>query len=195
MATASGRERQLTPEDIRRSLFPTDAKCIPTQGFTQSAVLLPLFRKDGSFHVLFTKRTERVEHHKGHISFPGGRYDREDPDLVNTALREVFEEIGVRPSDVQVLGSLDACNTASSSFTIMPFVGLIPHPYPFVVNRNEVDSLIEVPVSTLLDPGCCEERPGEFFNKPQYFYHCGEHVIWGATARILRQFLDITFAG
>jgi 8-oxo-dGTP pyrophosphatase MutT (NUDIX family) len=173
----------------KRSIIVTDVPLAP------AAVLLPLYHKEGEYHILFTKRTEKVEHHKGQICFPGGTLHPEDQSLLATALRETFEEIGVRPLDVEILGQLDNMGTVSSSFLITPFVGLIPYPYEFVVNSDEIEEVVEVPISALLDKGNYREefQIHQGKNHLVCFYQYQGKVIWGATARILKQFLDLVF--
>ena len=160
--------------------------------FSHAAVLVPLFQKEGDCHLLFTRRSEEVKYHKGEISFPGGMVDEEDKELINTALREADEEIGVKESDVQVLGVLDDIVTITE-FIVTPIVGLFPYPYPFKVSEAEIAELIEVPLASLIDENNFSER--EIFRGGQkevvYAYQYGEHIIWGATARILNQFLDL----
>ena len=160
--------------------------------FSHAAVLVPLFQKGGDCHLLFTKRSEEVKYHKGEISFPGGVVDEEDLELINTALREAYEEIGLKESDVQIIGVLDDIVTITE-FIVTPIVGLFPYPYPFKVSEAEIVELIEVPLASLLDEDCFSER--EIFrggrNEGVYAYQYGKHIIWGATARILKQFLDL----
>ena len=162
---------------------------------TSAAVLLPLYEKDGELYIVFTKRPETMQHHKGQIVFPGGKCHDDDASHRDTALREAFEEIGLRPEDVEVLGELDKMCTASSNFLITPFVGLIPHPYEFTVSEDEIDELIEIPVSALLDENNYYEKLQEFHGAPYLgsFFDYEGRVIWGATAKILRQFLDLVF--
>ena len=159
----------------------------------KSAVLLPIYYKQGQYYILFTKRTETVQNHKGQISFPGGAYQDGDRTLVNTTLRECAEEIGLMTDKVEVLGELDDIATLTSGYIISPFVALIPWPYQFKVDREEVEEIIEVSISVLMDKGCWHEETeiidGETVTS--HFYHYQGEVIWGATARILNQFLDI----
>ena len=160
--------------------------------FSHAAVLVPLFKKGDGCHLLFTKRSDQVKHHKGEISFPGGVVDEEDLELINTALREAHEEIGLKQNDVQIIGILDDIVTITE-FIVTPIVGLFPYPYPFKVSEVEIAELIEVPLSSLLHKECFSER--EIIRGGQkeivYAYQYGDHIIWGATARILKQFLDL----
>jgi 8-oxo-dGTP pyrophosphatase MutT (NUDIX family) len=177
---------------IRNLLSSRERRVIEHPPFSHAAVLVPLFKKGEDCHLLFTKRSEEVKYHKGEISFPGGVVDEDDSELINTALREAHEEIGLKESDVQILGVLDDIVTVTE-FIVTPIVGLLPYPYPFKVSEAEIAELIEVPLSFLLDENCFSER--EIFrggqNEIVYNYQYGHHIIWGATARILKQFLDL----
>jgi 8-oxo-dGTP pyrophosphatase MutT (NUDIX family) len=160
--------------------------------FSHAAVLVPLFKKGDGCHLLFTKRSDQVKHHKGEISFPGGVVDEEDLELINTALREAHEEIGLKQNDVQIIGILDDIVTITE-FIVTPIVGLFPYPYPFKVSEVEIAELIEVPLSSLLREKSFSEkeiiRGGQ--KEAVYAYEYEKHIIWGATARILKQFLDL----
>jgi len=179
-------------DQIRNLLSSRQRRVIEHPPFSHAAVLVPLFQKEGDCHLLFTRRSEEVKYHKGEISFPGGMVDEEDKELINTALREADEEIGLKESDVQVLGVLDDIVTITE-FIVTPIVGLFPYPYPFKVSEAEIAELIEVPLASLIDKNNFSER--EIFRGGQkevvYAYQYGEHIIWGATARILNQFLDL----
>jgi len=179
-------------EQIRNTLSSRKRKVIEHPPFSHAAVLVPLFQKDGDCHLLFTKRSQEVKYHKGEISFPGGVVDEEDLELINTALREADEEIGLKESDVQIIGVLDDIVTITE-FIVTPIVGLFSYPYSFKVSEVEIAELIEVPLASLLDKDCFSER--EIFRGGQreivFAYQYGEHIIWGATARILKQFLDL----
>lgn len=179
-------------EKIKERLACRDKACIDDPGLTRAAVLIPLFKKEGEYHVLLTRRTETVRHHKGQISFPGGRQDRGET-LETTALREAKEEMGIQEKDVRILGELDDMCTVASDFCISPFVGLIPYPYPFEINRREIQEVIEIPLSALLDERKFREELTERKGQPFHvcFYEHGTHVIWGATAGILKQLMDL----
>ena len=158
-----------------------------------SAVLVPLLTINGAYHILLIRRSQQVEHHKGEISFPGGVCEKDDGSFEKTALRETLEEIGVQPDDVAVLGMLDDMETVSTRYRVTPVVGVIPHPYSFTLCANEVDEIITVPVSHLLHEANGREEPvlrqGKSYTG--YVYHYKDYVIWGATARILKNFLAL----
>ena len=179
-------------EKIKDILACRDKACIDEPGLTRAAVLIPLFKKEGEYHVLLTRRTDTVRHHKGQISFPGGRQD-EGEDPRTTALREAREEVGIQEEDVRILGELDDMCTVATDFCISPLVGLIPYPYPFKISRQEIEEVIEVPLSALLDESKFHEELSERKGQPFHvcFYEHGKHVIWGATARILKQLMDL----
>jgi 8-oxo-dGTP pyrophosphatase MutT (NUDIX family) len=179
-------------DQIRNALSARQRRVIEHPPFSHAAVLVPLFKKGADCHILFTKRSDEVKYHKGEISFPGGVADEEDLELIDTALREAHEEIGLKESDVQIIGILDDIVTITE-FIVTPIVGLFSYPYPFKVSAREISELIEVPLSHLLDGNSFSER--EIFRGSQkevvYTYQYGRHTIWGATARILKQFLDL----
>lgn len=180
-------------EKLSRILAERDVIRDFDSGNTPSAVLMPIFFNNGQYHLLFIQRTERVKTHKGQISFPGGAYEEEDGTLLNTALRETHEEVGVIPADVQILGELDDMATAGGNYTITPFVGVIPYPYTFKLDDWETEELILVPIPALQDKKCFSEGTTIVNGKEveTYFYQYGKKIIWGATARILKQFLEI----
>lgn len=162
------------------------------KNFRPSAVLVPVFEKDGEDYLLFTKRNQKVRHHKGEICFPGGTYDKRDHFLLNTALRETEEEIGLKAEDVLILGELDDLITPTY-FRINPFVARIPYPYPFQMNEKEIESLIEIPLAHFQDESHLEIKKmsveGDEVEIP--FYYWENHTIWGATGRIVRQLIHI----
>jgi 8-oxo-dGTP pyrophosphatase MutT (NUDIX family) len=179
-------------DQLRNLLSSRQRGVIEHLPFSHAAVLVPLFQKDGECHLLFTKRSDQVKYHKGEISFPGGMVDEDDSELEKTALREAFEEIGLKEQDVQIIGVLDDIVT-TTEFIVTPIVGFFPYPYPFLVSEVEIAELIEVPLASLLNEDSFSERrifrDGQ--NEMVFAYQYGRHIIWGATARILKQFLDL----
>jgi 8-oxo-dGTP pyrophosphatase MutT (NUDIX family) len=162
-------------------------------GRRRAAVLLPLYRHNGDYGLIFTQRSHTVPHHRGQIAFPGGGYEPADTSLQATALRESCEEIGLQTHHVQVLGQLDDLLTSNSNYLVRPFVGLIPFPYPFTIDPRETALIIEVPLRFLTqnNPPAQELRPYEGRQVQSFFFDYGEHIIWGATARIVKQFIDL----
>ena len=158
-----------------------------------SAVLVPIFTKSGERHILFIKRSQEVEDHKGEISFPGGLWEESDETIEKTALREALEEIGIHPTDVKILGLLDDMKTTSTNYRVTPIVGVIPHPYPFAINRVEVDEIIEIPINHLMEKGNSGQETitrSEVTYTGQ-IYRYKHHLIWGATARILSNLFEV----
>ena len=157
-----------------------------------AAVFLLFYMRNGRGHVLFNKRTETVEHHKGEISFPGGAKDPEDSNFLETALRETEEEMGIRPQDVTLLGQLDDVATRSR-YGVKVFVGTIPYPYTFRPSADEIAEVLEIPFDFLCSPQNLrhEVRWDEGQPVPGYCYVYGEHLIWGATAKIVHQFVEL----
>ncbi|MBI4589812.1 MAG: CoA pyrophosphatase, partial [Candidatus Rokubacteria bacterium] len=179
---------------VEAALADRRRRVVDAEDLIPAAVLLLLTNRGGP-HVLFAKRTERVAHHKGQYSFPGGLVETWDGSRLETALREAHEEIGLLPEAVEVLGTLDDAETRATQFVITPFVGLIREPVRYTPDGKEIEKVLEVPLSALLDPANFRvemwEHSGEVH--PVYFYDYHGETIWGATARILKQFLDIVF--
>jgi len=176
--------------EIQGRLRLARSSAIPDPGSnTRAAVLVPLFVRDGQLWVIFTRRTETVEHHRGQISFPGGAQEPEDTSMAETALRESEEEIGLARSDVILLGTLTPITTVTH-FYVEPYVAAIPQPYVFRPQQSEIAEVLEVPIGPLLDPRALETRSFPGREEPVLFYHYGETVIWGATARMLAELLD-----
>jgi 8-oxo-dGTP pyrophosphatase MutT (NUDIX family) len=180
---------------IAEILASRECRRIRDEKLAPSAVLLPLLEKEGACHVLFTRRSDKVAYHKGEISFPGGTIDPDDSDLLGTALREGGEEIGLDPRDVRILGGLDDIVTVTTGFIITPYVGLIPYPYEFQINADEISELIFLPLRALAEESHVEapEVTWEGKTLKMYHFYLQDHVIWGATARILKQFLDLVY--
>jgi 8-oxo-dGTP pyrophosphatase MutT (NUDIX family) len=179
------RLHQVLERRVRRSIDTTPP-------LLRAGVLIPLVTRGKEIELLFTRRTDTVLTHKGQISFPGGQREDSDVETVETALRESYEEIGLEPSRVTVLGELDDVFTAVSSFVITPVVGLVEGGIDdLVLAPDEVKSLLLVPVTQLLDSDV-HTTETRSVGEQQYrihFYTIGDDVIWGATGRIVYQFL------
>ena len=205
-------------EVIRRRLHgfrPRRNPPVPAAGVLGSAVLVPLVGED-DVSVVLGKRSAFLPSHRGDISFPGGREHPEDTDLEATALREAEEEMGMRPHAVEVIAELDHLGTMGSRFEIAPFVGVVStDPGDFVPQEGEVDRILIVPLRRLMEPGVYRQEiwsgpppaaanrgpedptgqwanPGAPLERPVHFFEVDEwDIVWGATATILRQLLEI----
>jgi len=171
------------------------ANAIPVENLRHAAVLVPLIWDQNQWHLLFTRRTELVHNHKGQVSFPGGAADPVDNTPEETALREAYEEIGLQPDGVRLLGRLVRRPTVTS-FLITPVVARITDwPYTFQMSREEVSRVFTIPLSWLADPANREERPRTFpngyYESIIYFQSYNNEILWGATARIT---LDLLLA-
>jgi 8-oxo-dGTP pyrophosphatase MutT (NUDIX family) len=173
-----------------RLLGTAEASAIEVRGTTQSAVLVTIAERDGQLWTVFTRRPEDLRRHAGEISFPGGRLEPEDPDLVHTALREAEEEVGLDPAGVTILGALQPTPTIATGYAIYPFVGAIGNDLTWLPSPVEVAELIELPLRTVRDGYARRRliRRGVPIRTDTYVV--GDHLIWGATARILGDLFD-----
>ncbi len=168
---------------------------VPVASPRQSAVLAPLYVGEQGPAVVLTRRAAHLRNHHGEVSFPGGRQEDHDVDLAATALREAHEEIRLEPNTVEVVGRLDRLSTFVSQSMIHPFVGVLPgHPAELVADPGEVEHILHVSLADLLDPEAFHE---EFWRFPDgqdrglVFFEIEGDTIWGATARMLRQLLNV----
>ncbi len=154
-----------------------------------AAVLVPLTIYKDEWHVLYTRRTDKVESHKGQVSFPGGACDEGETTPEQTALREAEEEIGMRPADVKVLGRLSQLITISS-YRVSPIVGVIPWPYAFKVSGVEVARVFTIPLLWLANRNNYWEFSLRESERSLIAYHPFDgELLWGATARMTVNFL------
>jgi 8-oxo-dGTP pyrophosphatase MutT (NUDIX family) len=182
--------QSLRDELSRVLLSVADAIALEVRGATDAAVLVPLYVDGGELHAVFTKRRDDLRRHPGEISFPGGRYDEGERDLIATALREAEEEIGLPPDAVEIVGALQPTPTIATGYAVYPFVGMIEAGRSWTVSAREVAEVIELSLHDLLDGYARRRLVRRGVPIRTDTYKVGEHLIWGATARILSDLFD-----
>jgi 8-oxo-dGTP pyrophosphatase MutT (NUDIX family) len=176
---------------IRPALLTVqEALTIDVSGRTDAAVLVPLYEYGGELHAVFTKRRDDLRRHPGEISFPGGRRDEADRDLLATSLREAEEEIGLPLDSVEVLGALQPTPTIATGYAVYPFVGMIDPGREWTPSAREVAQVIELTLSELQSGYGRRRLVRRGLPIRTDTYLVGEHLIWGATARILADLFD-----
>jgi 8-oxo-dGTP pyrophosphatase MutT (NUDIX family) len=180
-------------EQLRERLTRTMPSRIQGSSRTRAAVLIPFFDKEEKPCIIFTKRTDHVATHRGEICFPGGVMEESDSNLLQTALREVEEELAIPAANIEVLGSLDEIRTVSSNFLVVPYIGYLNEMVPFLPNEWEVSEVLEIPFEHFANPEIFHEerRVVDHQEIPVYFYQWESHMIWGVTGRILKSLLDL----
>lgn len=166
-------------------------KKIYSNAFMLSSVIIPLIEKDNDLLILFIKRTNLVKYHKGEISFPGGMKEKEDKNTKETVLRELKEELGINKNFIKIIGELDDIITITK-FLIRPYIGLVKENFNLKINSQEVADVIYIPLKNLL----LQEPHKEIIiaqGKPMitYCYFYKNIMIWGASAKILHNLLEI----
>jgi 8-oxo-dGTP pyrophosphatase MutT (NUDIX family) len=159
-------------------------------GGTEAAVLVPLYGDPANPTIVFTERRSDLRRHAGEISFPGGRREGPDEELLTTALREAEEEIGLPAERVELLGALPPIGTFVTNYKVHPFVGTIPADAPLDPSPTEVEQVLRFEAAELRERFAMRRliRMGLPVRSPTYKME--EHLIWGATARILGEFLS-----
>ena len=188
--SSGSRSRTEVAERLRAVLLdPEAAAALEVHGRINSAVLCPLYLSDGELHAVFTRRRDDLRRHPGEISFPGGRQDEGEPDLRTTALREAEEEIGLHPDDVELVGALQPTPTIATNYAVYPFVGLIEPGRTWRPSAAEVAEVLELPLRRLREGYARRRllRRGVPFRTDVYCVD--DHLIWGATARIVADLL------
>jgi 8-oxo-dGTP pyrophosphatase MutT (NUDIX family) len=180
------------PDALRAVLLdPADATSVEVHGRTKAAVLVALYEAGGSLHAIFTRRQSNLRSHAGEISFPGGRRDKADPDLLTTALRETEEEIGLPRDAVDVLGALRPIPTVATNYGVYPFVGLIEAGRQWTLSPREVDEVLELRLADLRSAANHRRLLHRGIPFRSVVYDVSEQaVIWGATARIVGDLLE-----
>lgn len=187
-------EFQMAIHQIEKRLSSRRPRSLLHPQMVPAAVLIPVFPLKGEAHLLFTVRTDEVEHHKGQVSFPGGARDPHDRSLEETALRETYEEVGITAEHIRIIGCMDDFPTISN-FLVTPFVASLPEKFNLQVNAAEVERVIQVPLGFFLSGADFEVRRRKYLGRmhPVYYYHHQEATIWGITAAILKRFLEVVF--
>jgi 8-oxo-dGTP pyrophosphatase MutT (NUDIX family) len=189
--SSASRSRTEVAERLRAVLLdPEAAAALDVEGRIDAAVLVPLYLSDGALHAVFTKRRDDMRRHAGEISFPGGRQDDDDTDLRLTALRESEEEIGLDADDVELIGALQPTPTIATNYAVYPFVGLIEPGRTWRPSAAEVAEVLEFPLHRLRKGYARRRllRRGVPFRTDVYCVD--DHLIWGATARIVADLLE-----
>jgi 8-oxo-dGTP pyrophosphatase MutT (NUDIX family) len=171
-------------------LPPEDALRLKVHGSTDAGVLVPLYVERDELHAVFTKRREDLRRHAGEVSFPGGRYEEGEPDLTATALREAEEEIGLPREAVDVVGALSPTPTIATGYAIYPFVGVIEPGLNWTLSPREVAQVLELSLREVRGGYRRQRLIRRGIPILTDTYVVGEHVIWGATARILSDLFD-----
>ncbi len=175
--------------EVRDRLDRRSLRVIEKPDLAPAAVMMLFMNKNCEPHVLLTRRTSKVATHKGEVAFPGGKRDPEDADTLATALRETEEEVGIRPSDVRVLGEFDHF-LSIWGFHVSTWVGAVPHPYDYSINRDELDACFEAPLRIFFEEKYYKSEIFTYEGREAeiYYYNYDGFKIWGLTARILTDF-------
>jgi 8-oxo-dGTP pyrophosphatase MutT (NUDIX family) len=171
-------------------LAPQDAVALEVRGRSIAAVLVALYVENDELCTVFTRRRDDLRRHPGEISFPGGRAEPTDPDLMSTALREAEEEIGLPRGGVELLGALQPTPTIATGYAVYPFVGMIEAGQAWTLSPREVAEVIELPLRTVRAGYARRRLTRRGLPIRTDTYQAGEHVIWGATARMLADLFD-----
>jgi 8-oxo-dGTP pyrophosphatase MutT (NUDIX family) len=168
----------------------------PVQGFGEAAVLVPLHEEDGVTSVLLTLRRTDLRHHAGQVSFPGGRLDPGEASM-DAALREAQEEVGLDPASARVLGRLSETVVLQTAYRLTPWVASVPYPFPYAASPREVEAIWHVPIPALVAPGVHRTRRHQFYglDVDVHYYEVEGRTIWGATARVLSELIEVWSAG
>jgi 8-oxo-dGTP pyrophosphatase MutT (NUDIX family) len=177
--------------DLRAALLaPDDAAAMDAHGGTDAAVLVPIFGQSKEPALVFTERRADLRRHAGEISFPGGRPDDPGEDLLETALREAEEEIGLPRSDVDVVGALPPTPTVVTSYRVHPFVGVIRPGHAWTPQPREVEKVLELSLPALVRGHARQRLPRKGVPIKTVTYTVDDALVWGATARIVESLLD-----
>jgi 8-oxo-dGTP pyrophosphatase MutT (NUDIX family) len=195
--------RRITVDDVRAAIrrrgevpdapAPVPTVALPGPSRRPAGVLCALFDEDGQGHVVLTRRSAGLRSHTSQVAFPGGRLEPGESAL-DAALREAWEEIGLDPARVEVIGKLTTLRTMRSPAPIMPFVGVLPGRPVLYPNPAEVERAFTVSLLELSDPEVYREEIWTFPDEPEqpmHFFELYGDTVWGATAKMLRELLEL----
>lgn len=176
-------------EELRQRLASRQNRDLENSGLKHSAVMMLIMNKEGAPHVLLTRRTDTVSTHKGQVAFPGGGMDEHDGDYREVAYRETWEEVGIGRDRIEYIGRFDDY-ISISGFHVTCFVGAVEYPYDFTLNRSEIESHLEAPLSMFVKQEYDRYEVYTYQDKEYrvFFYYYQDYEIWGLTARILTDF-------
>lgn len=174
---------------IAGKLSAREKRSVNYPDYKKSAVMILFMEKEGSPHVVLTLRTDKVSTHKGQVSFPGGGYDTSDKSYLETALRETMEEVGIKPEEIEILGEFDEY-ISIMGFHVYVFVGALNSTPRYIVCKDEIDEMLEVPFSIFYNEeySKCEKLTHDGRDFDVYYYDYWKNTIWGLTARIITDF-------
>lgn len=188
--------KPLPGKEVQRQMAPFGREVnFPkiTTGYRESAVLLTLIQENDEILIPFIKRTQNGDAHSGQISFPGGKCEKNDFIPENTAKRETYEEIGLKPEKIKIIGKLSKLHIPVSMFVVYPFVAIYPSAHDFKTNKAEVEDLVLVKLSDLLNSENKKKEERNFRGKTYIipYFDVENQKIWGATAMMLNEFLEL----
>lgn len=160
---------------------------LENQPLRKASVLIGFVERNEELNVIFTKRAKHLKHHPGQVSFPGGKFESHDINLANTAVRETFEEVGIRDSEIDIFGQMPELVTISK-FSVTPFLAFVDKGYKTTIDRNEVDEVFEVPATVVLDRRQLRSQRFQFASHSHRVFGLSyqQHFIWGMTAQIIQ---------
>ncbi|MEF1173945.1 CoA pyrophosphatase [Vibrio sinaloensis] len=160
---------------------------LQNQPLRKASVLIGFVERNQELNIIFTKRAKHLKHHPGQVSFPGGKHENDDHSLAHTALRETFEEVGIRHNEIDIFGQMPELVTISK-FSVTPFLAFVDENYQSVIDPNEVDEVFEVPAKVVLDRRQLKSQQFQFANHSHRVFGLSykQHFIWGMTAQIIQ---------
>lgn len=172
--------------DLNKDMRPSNPK------LRDAAVLVPIIIRPNGLNIVLTKRSNNLRHHPGQIALPGGKVDKSDNNVIDAALREAYEEIGLKKTDIEILGILPKHQTITN-FCVTPIIGLIKNSYKPKIDLSEVDEIFEIPFCIFTNPKNFQIHYRIWNNQQRGYYSVphGPYYIWGATACIMRMFCEI----